>query len=67
MIVLLFMDYICAVSKTETTVLKIVLPAMASLLLVACIWLVCKSTGWILLYVSGCTVDEIPIRNNIDL
>jgi len=38
-------DYICAVSK-KSIVLKIIVPVMATfLLLITCIWLVCKSRG----------------------
>jgi hypothetical protein len=54
----LFVDHIYAVSKKKSTVLKIVPVATGTfLLLITCIWLVCKSRGRVLLYFSKCRVD----------
>lgn len=61
--VILFVYYICAVSKKKSIVLKIVLPVMASLLLlITCTWLVFMSKGRTLLYFSECSVNEVLIK-----
>jgi len=68
--VILFVDYICAVtvSKKKSIVLKIVLPVMASLLLlITCTWLVFKSKGRTLLHFSECSVNEVLIKNDTDI
>jgi hypothetical protein len=60
-------DYICAVSK-KSTVLKIVFPVMASLLLlITYTWLVFKPKGRTLLHFSECSVNEVLIKNDTDI
>ena len=64
--------YFClsAVEK-QSNVLKIVLPIIASILILACISLawICKSRGKnnICFTFSGCNFHELFVRNNIDL
>jgi len=68
--VILFVDYICAVtvSKKKSIVLKIVLPVMASLLLlITFTWLVFKSKGRTLLHFSECSVNEVLIKKDTDI
>lgn len=66
--VILFVDYICAVTKKKSIVLKIVLPVMASLLLlITCTWLLFKSKGRTPLHFSECSVNEVPIKHDTDI
>jgi hypothetical protein len=70
-IIILFLNFWLSAVAKESNVLKIVLPVIASILILTCVSLVwmCKSRGKnnICFIFSGCNFHELFIRYNIDM